>query len=657
MCGITGFLGYYRKREEQKDTLKKMISVLGHRGPDGWGLYTDPHVALGHARLSIQDLGHGHQPMTSGRYVISFNGEIFNFIELRAELEKRGAQFQTTCDTEVVLKAFELDGPAAFSSFNGQFAILLWDRKEKTLTIVRDRYGIRPLYILDYHGIFYFASEFKCFDQIPGYNRTFNMKNLYEHGLLWNTLGDRTVYQDIISLPAGTYAEYHIGAPPRRYSYYQLGESYNQPSLEYAQAREEMVALLSDAVRLRLRSDVPVGNYLSGGIDSSVIAHLTKIHNNEMFKTFAVSFTDKGYDESVYQQEMVRQLNSDHIDLKIDYTMINGCLAEAAYHFERPVFRTAPVPLYLLSKKVRDENIKVVLTGEAADEILCGYDSFKEVRMLQMWRDNRNNTNVEELLTQLYPHLSHYKDKSQMGFMKMYYEDFLDDIDNDLVGLNIRMNNNRILLNYLNKDYSIAYEKDELLSNLKVTLPHDYSRWSLLQKEQYLEMKTLLPGYLLSSQGDRMSMGHSVEGRYPFLDHRLVEKAFAYPDDYKLKGGSQKHILRDAFRDVIPASIIDRPKQPYQAPDLKSFFIDGRLTEEAALFLSDEAVDKAGVFDKKYVTRLINKFSRRMPKQIGYRDNMLITFILSTQMISRSMNSPREENLDESIKRVEIHEN
>ena len=657
MCGITGFLGYYRERGEQKDTLKRMISVLGHRGPDGWGFYTDPHVALGHARLSIQDLAGGHQPMTTERYVISYNGEIFNFIELRAELEKRGVKFRTTCDTEIVLKAFEMDGPTVFSSFNGQFAILLWDKKKKVLTIARDRYGIRPLYVLDHKGVFYFASELKCFDRIPGFRRSFNMKNLLEHGLLWNTLGDRTVFNDIISLPAGDYAEYCIGEDPRYYSYYQLGENYDDPSADYEQAREDMVDLLSDAVRLRLRSDVPVGNYLSGGIDSSVIAHLTKIHNKDRFKTFAVSFTDKGYDESAYQREMVDRLKSDHIDLKIDYTMINGCLADAAYHFERPVFRTAPVPLYLLSKKVREENIKVVLTGEAADEILCGYDVFKEVRMLQMWRDNRDTANVGELLGQLYPHLSHYKDKTQMGFMKMYYEDFLDDFDNDLMGLNIRMNNNRILGSYLNKDYAVSYDKEELLANLRETLPADYGRWSLLQKEQYLEMKTLLPGYLLSSQGDRMSMGHSVEGRYPFLDHRLVEKAFAYPDEYKLKGFSQKHILRDAFRDVVPPSIIDRPKQPYQAPDLKSFFTEGHLTEEAAPFLSDKAVDRAGVFDKKYVNRLITKFSRRMPKQIGYRDNMLITFILSTQMISQAMNNPREESLNESLKRVEIYEN
>jgi asparagine synthase (glutamine-hydrolysing) len=657
MCGITGFLGYFKDREEQKETLKKMISMLDHRGPDGWGLYTNPQIAMGHSRLSIQDVAHGHQPMTTGRYVISYNGEIFNFIELRADLEKRGVQFETSCDTEVVLKAFEQDGSDCFHTFNGQFAILIWDRKEKILTVARDRYGIRPLYILDYQGIYYFASELKCFDRIPGYRRSFNMKNLYEHGLLWNTLGDRTVYEKITSLPAGEYAHYRIGEQPRYFSYYQLGENYTEPVGDYEETKAEMVELLSDAVRLRLRSDVPVGNYLSGGVDSSIIAHLTKIHNKDRFKTFAVSFTDKGYDESVYQKEMVERLNSQHIDLKIDYKMINRYFSDAAYHFERPVFRTAPVPLYLLSQKVREENIKVVLTGEAADEIFCGYDVFKEIRMLQMWRENPESEHVTALLGQLYPHLSHYKDKTQMGFMKMYYEDFLGDIDNDLAGLNIRVNNNMILKNYLNKDYNISYEKGELLENVRSVLPVDYGKWSLFQKDQFLEMKTLLPGYLLSSQGDRMSMAHSVEGRYPFLDHRLVEKAFSYPDNYKLKGFSQKHILRDAFRDVLPASIIDRPKQPYQAPDLKSFFTEGRLTDKAALYLSDEAVENAGIFDKKYVNRLINKFSRRMPEQIGYRDNMLITFILSTQTISQFMNNPREERLDESLKRVEIYEN
>ncbi|MDC7222445.1 MAG: asparagine synthase (glutamine-hydrolyzing) [Spirochaetales bacterium] len=657
MCGITGFLGYYRDREEQKKTLKNMMAQLDHRGPDGWGFYTDPLMALGHTRLSIQDLSGGHQPMSTGRYVISFNGEIFNFIELRAQMEKRGVEFQTTCDTEVVLKAFELDGPACFSSFNGQFALLIWDRKEQVLTAARDRYGIRPLYVLNHGGLYYFASELKCFDRIDGYRRSFNFKNLYEHGLLWNTLGERTVYENITSLPAGEYARYRVGEEPRRHTYYRLGENFAEPVGNYEQTKEEMVELLGDSVRLRLRSDVPVGNYLSGGIDSSVIAHLTKIHNKDRFKTFAVSFADKGYDESTYQKEMVERLNSEHIDLKIDYSRINESLADAAYHFERPVFRTAPVPLYLLSKKVREENIKVVLTGEAADEILCGYDVFKEIRMLQMWRENRDEAHVTELLGQLYPHLAHYKDKTRMGFMKMYYEDFLEDFDNDLVGLNMRANNNRILLNYLNKDRAVPYEKEELLANLRAELPADYDRWSLLQKNQYLEMKTLLPGYLLSSQGDRMSLGHSVEGRYPFLDHRLVEKAFAYPDDYKLRGFSQKHILRDAFRGVIPSSIIDRPKQPYQAPDLKSFFHEGRLTDEAARYLSDEAVDRAGVFDKKYVNRLIKKFSRPMPKQIGYRDNMLITFILSSQMISHAMENPELKTLDERLKRVEIIKN
>jgi asparagine synthase (glutamine-hydrolysing) len=236
--------------------------------------------------------------------------------------------------------------------------------------------------------------------------------------------------------------------------------------------------------------------------------------------------------------------------------MINDNFLDAVYHFERPIFRTAPLPLFLLSKMVKSEGIKVVLTGEGADEILFGYDSFKELKLLDFWNKQPHSNLRPQLIKKLYPHLQHYQDPKRFGLMRMYYEGFLGEYNNDLAGLNIRVHNNKILANYFNKDFQITFNKEKLTEKISSILPANFHNWTLLQKNQFLELKTLLSGYLLSAQGDRMSMAHSVEGRYPFLDHRLIESLFYYRDKFKLNGLKQKYILSKAYKDVIPSSII-----------------------------------------------------------------------------------------------------
>ena len=275
MCGIAGILAAALDRSAQKAAIERMIPTLSHRGPDEWGEYVANGVALGHTRLSIIDLSSGQQPMASDRFVIVYNGEVFNYIELRRELEQQhGIRCATSSDTEVVLKAFEIYGPDAFKRFNGQFAMIIWDRKEKRLTIARDRYGVRPLYILNYGGGYFFSSEMKAFDALEGYCRNFNMRNLLQHGLLWNTLGDQTVYENVRSLPGGTYEVYGPSSPPRNFRYYEIGESSSAPPANIHAAIEEFSSLLDDSVRLRLRSDVPVGTYLSGGCSQSCAGHV-----------------------------------------------------------------------------------------------------------------------------------------------------------------------------------------------------------------------------------------------------------------------------------------------------------------------------------------------------------------------------------------------
>ena len=656
MCGISAIYGFDSDKYNRKETLVKMLSVLKHRGPDGWGYYLSPDIALGQNRLSIVDLKTGDQPMVTKENVIVFNGEIYNYIELRAELEKSGIRFNTTCDTEVLVKAFEKFGEACFDKFNGQFVVLIWNKVKKELIVARDRFGVRPLYILSHKNFFYFASEMKCFDQIDHYGREFDQNNLFEHCLLWNTYGDHTVYKNIRSLPGGTYSIFKNGKVLAEKRYYDIGQNPGPSFKSCAEAGEAFKSLMDDAVKLRLRSDVPVGAYLSVGIDSSVILHLINNTSANKFKTFSITFEDKEFDESDYQNDMVRHINSEHHSVNITYEKIDQAFPEAVYHFERPVFRTAPVPLFLLSEIVRQNDIKVVLTGEGADEVLLGYDSYKELKLLEFWSKYPESKIRPQLIKKLYPHLSHYTDESQYGMMKMFYEDFLGEYNNGLASLNIRINNNKIIQNYFEKENRIEFNKNDFIRDLRKWLPCNYDCFSLLQKNQYLEMRTLLSGYLLSSQGDRMSMAHSVEGRYPFLDHRVVDMLFTMKEEYKLKGFNQKYLLKNSYKSQIPQSIINRPKRPYMAPDLRAFIVNGKPTENTAFFLSEELIKDYHIFNPRWVKRFLQKFDNGIPVSIGYRDNMIITFILSTQIAYYWAKHPKSCSLSEDNMTVKLNE-
>ena len=656
MCGITCIFNIEGKANDLRSRIIRMTAALSHRGPDAWGTYIGKNIALGHARLSIIDLTTGDQPMSDSELVISYNGEVYNHIELRDELQKLGVVFNTRSDTEVVMKAYQMWGKDAFTRFNGQFTILLWDKKNRRLIAARDRYGIRPLFVTRWQGAWCFASEMKAFDTLPNFSREYDIKRLFEHGLLWNTIGSDTVYKGIRIIEPGTIEIYTGASEPNVHRYYSLGSIPQEPPVSFNEAEEELREMLSDAVRLRLRSDVPVGMYLSGGIDSSVLALLTSNIMGERFKSFSVTFGDADFDESIYQNEMVAHIGSEHHSVQIDYDTISDNFSETVYHTERPLFRTAPVPLFLLSRLVRENDMKVVITGEAADEVLLGYDSYKEVKLLEFWARSPESALRPLLIKRLYPHLRHYANMRGYGLMRLYYEDFLGAFPNELVGLIIRIRNNTVLAAAFNKELGVKFNNDGLIEKLAATFPREYDDWTLLQKSQFLEMTTLLDGYLLSSQGDRMALSHGIEGRFPYLDHRFVERVFSWPDSYKLKGFSQKHILRKSFRGLIPDSIIDRHKLPYQAPDLRAFIRNGKPVPLVDQYMSPEMIKKYGVFDERFVARFLRKFSERSPEQIGYRDNMMLVFILSAQLALYWARNPRETSLKEELRTVDISE-
>ncbi len=630
MCGIAGILNL--DGEWVDPTLpRRMIERLQHRGPDGIGCFVDDGVALAHARLSIIDLAGGHQPMTNEDRTlwITFNGEIFNYLELREALVRRGHRFATRSDTEVILHAYEEYGEDCVREFNGQWAFAIWDIRARRLFLSRDRLGVRPLFYWSAPHRFAFASEMKSILALPGVPREVDPIALDQIFTFWVTLPPRTIFKDIQELPPGHSMTVDAwGVTAKRY-----WEPRFEPSPNGAHSEDDYAAalrdLLRDATRLRLRSDVPVGAYLSGGLDSTVVTALIKQCTDVELRTFSIAFDDPEFDESAYQQEATRFLHTDHQEVRCTYADIGRVFPDMIWHTEKPVLRTAPAPLFLLSKLVRERDYKVVLTGEGSDEILGGYDIFKEAKIRRFWSARPESRLRPALLKRLYPYLPNLQHQSS-AYLQAFFHVRAEDTANPFFSHVPRWELTARAKVFFSDDVRAAVDGYDGYAELRRVLPAGYDEWDAFCQAQYLETSHLLPGYILSSQGDRMAMAHSVEGRFPFLDHRVVEFAAGLPPSLKMKVLNEKHLLKRCARDLIPPSVCRRSKQPYRAPDGKSFFHAARPGYVDEL-LAPERVRAAGLFDPQAVSKLVQKF--RHGKAIGAKDNMALTGILSTQLI------------------------
>jgi len=629
MCGIAGIYDTNCLGQEQRMTVLNMLELLKHRGPDGVGVYSDNNVILGHARLSIIDLNTGKQPIHNEDQSIwvSFNGEIFNYIELRHELTGRGHTFYTQSDTEVIVHLYEEYGEAFVEHLNGQFAIALWDKKLKKLMLVRDRVGILPLYYYKDRNKFLFASEIKGI--IPALDKrpSLNPSALDQLMTFWSPVSPETIFKNIFEVSPGMMMVIQNGRVREKKYWDWLRENDG----EYFEDSEERLAeqlhdLLLDATKLRLRSDVPVGAYLSGGLDSSVLVSLIHHYGGVPLRTFSIGFEEDALDESKYQKEMIDHLSTEHSQITCRNIDIEQNFNETIWHTESPILRTAPVPMGMLSGLVHEQGYKVVLTGEGSDEVLGGYDIFKEAKIRQFWARFPNSHVRPLLLKRLYPYLDISKGQGQK-YLQNFYGVGLDNVDvpyfahiprwtttarcKEFFSDNLRCQLNDDALEVMQKSYP------EMLSHCK-----PFERW------QYIESKSLMSGYLLSSQGDRMLMSHSVEGRFPFLDHRVIEFANRLHPKYKMKVLNEKYLLKKAMKQYLPPSIIKRYKQPYRAPDIPSFFTKGNSSYVDEL-LSPDRIKAYGYFDSKRVELLLKKI--KQGRAISYKDNMTFVALLSTQ--------------------------
>jgi asparagine synthase (glutamine-hydrolysing) len=636
MCGIAGYFNLKEDKPPDRELLGRMVNMIRHRGPDEFGAFIDNNCALGQARLSIIDLETGSQPLSNEdeSLWITFNGEIFNYLELRDELEENGHRFKTRSDTEVIIHSYEQWGEDCLNRFNGQFAFAIYNNKEKSIFIARDRLGIRPVFYARHNGRFYFGSEIKSIFCEPSIPRNLDFKGLDEIFTWWTTSPPRTAFENINELEPGAFIRIKSGKIDKKQYWamdFPVEFDLNRDLNSWA---EELHSLLVDAVRLRLRADVPVGAYLSGGLDSSATAALIKNFTDTKVETFSIAFHDKAYDESGYQNQMAEFLGTNHHQIQCSYKDIAENFPKVIWHTERPILRTAPTPLYMLSGLVRDNNFKVVLTGEGSDEILAGYDIFKETLVRSFWAKNPDSEWRPSLLRRLYPTLPLSASRARF-YLETFYKSGLSEKDKFFFSHIPRINTTTKIKDYFTDDVKTQIGDYDSVQAFEKFIPESYYKWKHLLRAQYLEVRSLLSGYLLSSQGDRVSAANSIEGRFPFLDHRIVELGARIPPWYKILGLKEKLVLKRAMNKELPKQITERVKQPYMAPDSNSFF-QKDSPEYIVEMLSDSALSRAGIFNPEYVAKLVAKCARLYHAHLSFKDNMSFNGILSTQILYHS---------------------
>jgi asparagine synthase (glutamine-hydrolysing) len=634
MCGIVGV--YQRgATASPRELLLSMAGELRHRGPDGTGLYLDGGVGMAASRLAIVDLARGDQPLSDGegRYWVVQNGEIYNYVELQEELESLGHGFTTTCDTEVLANAYAEWGSECLHRLNGDFAFAVWDAQTRELFLARDRFGVRPLFVAELGGDFWFASETRALLRHPGARRELDRTALAEFFVTWANPSGRSSFEGIRELPPGCSMRIdRDGAePPRRWwdlDFSAEAESDDQDLLE------ELRELLDDSVRIRMRADVPVAVYVSGGLDSSVIAALGRSYATRGLTLFGVGFEDQRYDESEYQRAAASALGAELIQASVGPTTIADLLPTAVRFAERPTLRTAPAPLLELASVVHENGTKVVLTGEGADELFAGYDIFREDKVRRFCARDPDS----RIRPLLYARLNEYlgEDLGRLvPFLARFYGRGLLETEDPLYSHRIRFENGKRLIRMLGADLDGHGTTETALSGMLNRLPPHIQELAPLDRAQYLEVVTFLQGYLLHTQADRMLMRHSVEGRFPYLDHRVAELAARLPARLRLVGLREKVGLRKATADLVPPQIRTRKKWPYRAPIAEPLLTTGNGRALLEL-LEPSHVEAVGIFDSAAVANLTAKLEAQDPGKVSEMDEMALLAALSTMLLHES---------------------
>ena len=596
MCAIYGYLDPKIRRQTGEGILAGMAESLRHRGPDGQGVYVQDGFGFGHSRLAVVGLENGRQPIAgpSGGVQIVCAGEIFNYPELKKELEAKGRRFQTLSDSEVVAHLFEEEGMDFVEKLNGQFAIAVWDAKNSELHLVRDRFGIVPLYYAVQGNAVIFASEIKGILRYPGIEAVLEPRALEQVFTFWSPLPGQTMFRGIRELRPGRCLKIRSGEVLEK-TYWELSFGNDTPEKSTETLAEELRALLADSVKLRLRADVPVGAYVSGGLDSSAIAAIAH-RDRPALETFSLKFQDRRYDESASQEFFSASLGIKNYGISGGPVWEN--FFKAVRHAETPLLRTAPAPLLRLSAFLKERRLKVALSGEGADEFFLGYEIFKELKIREFCAREPSSRKRTRLLNRLYPDLPFIRSLDN-AYLKRA---FLADAGTDpLSSHRARWGAASRLKKYFSGDFRAALSDYDVFGEVSGSLPSAFGSWDSMGRAQYLEASLFLGGYLLSSQGDRMAMANGVELRHPYLDHRVVEFADRLPAHVKMAALHEKSLLKKAVASYLPERILSRAKKPYRAP---SFASEGARWKE---IFAEDRLKRSGYFDPAETSRLVKK--------------------------------------------------
>jgi len=611
MCGIVGVYNYGNPGLPiQADTIARMRDTMAHRGPDDAGVYVSPdgRLGLGHRRLSILDLSSlGHQPMASpdGRYWIVFNGEIYNFRDLRAELEPKGYTFQSTSDTEVLLALYAEYGAKMLHRLRGMFALAIWDTRDERLWMARDRIGIKPLYYTCQGGRFLFASEIKAILAFPGIPRSVHLPGLHHYLSFLTTPAPLTLFEGIQKLPAGHTLTVGRDGTLKVEEWWDVFDGVKPSTAQDDEAiAEQILHLLRESIRWRMVSDVPFGVFLSGGIDSSTNVALMAELMDRPVETFSIGFTDEErYNEFDYARQIAQRFRTNHHEVKIGVADLIGFLPQLIHHQDEPIADPVCVPVYFVARLAKDYGVTVCQVGEGSDELFCGYPNWGWFLRVAWW--NRGFGLLPRPIRRWAPALLraarrnsglHYECLRRGAEGETLFwsgaEAFFEDQKVELLTPGIRER-----LQGVSSYDVVAYHRQRFLE--RTPLP-DFLTWM-----GYMDLKLRLPELLLM-RVDKMTMATAVEARVPFLDHEFVQCAMAIPQRVKVRGGVLKHILKLAVARVIPQEIVQRKKQGFGVPVAEWFMRELGPVVRNTLhqFVSDQPY-----FDAGYVDRLLNSNS------------------------------------------------
>lgn len=604
MCGITGFIDF--SNQQELSTLEKMVSALAHRGPDSHGalLYNDPFatIGFGHTRLSIVDTtSNGFQPMVYKEFTIVYNGEIYNYVEIREELIELGHNFETNSDTEVILHAFEQWNLNCVHKFIGMFAFVIYDNQKSKVYAFRDRPGIKPFFYYQKNGLFLFASELKAFHQHPNFEKAININALSAYFDYGYVPSPHCIFENTHKLDPGHCLEINLKTKEFEINQYWSSDTfYTMPklTLSYEEAKSELHTLLKSAYNYRMVADVPVGVFLSGGYDSTSVAAILQNSSSKKLKTFTIGF-ESGNNEAPFAKANAAFLGTDHHEYYCTENEAKEIITDLPYYFDEPFGDSSAIPTTLVSRVARKE-VTVALSSDGGDEVFCGYDVYPFI--------NHKMKSINKIPSFIRPVL---KKSLELGNglipiskhrLKHKVKSFSEALSNDEYSIALKIYHSVSCIPKHLKTRFITQKVSELQTCLVVK---NTVYQSVLEMVMAVDYKMYLPNDILTKV-DRATMSVSLEGREPILDHRILEFAAQLPIHYKYDGITTKRILKDITHEYIPKEMMDRPKTGFSLPISKWLREDlNYLTEE---YLSEKALASSGLFDEKYLVQQVALF-------------------------------------------------